>query len=134
MTMADALDRVSKKYHFPMEKRGDVTTFRINAEHGKYDAYCMQMEEEQLFLLFIDMNIKIPADRMGEMALFLSEINRTLKNGCFIVCRDTGDVILRFSQYIYGSDTDGEEQAERIILTAGVLADGSYERILKRLL
>lgn len=108
-------------------------SFKIRGVKGNYDSFGLCMEEERLFTVVIDLNIRIKEQGRTAAASILTELNYPLKMGVIQMDPQTGALTVRASQYIYGTDWEQTAQIERVVLLAGMIADTYCYEIIKRL-
>ena len=137
MTIHDGFMAFAEKYNLPLQEKNEngssIFSFRISGEKGKYNAFAMCMEEERMLVFFFFLNIKIKKKNKETISRYLMGLNYQLKQGAFQIEPDTGDVMVRTCQYIFGSQAEQEALIERIVLLSGMIADNYRNDIIKQM-
>ena len=137
MAIRDGFMAFAKKYNLPVQEKNEngssIFSFLISGEKGKYNAFAMCMEEERMLAFFVDCNIRVEEKNRAAISRYLMGLNYQLKSGAFQIEPDTGDVMVRTCQYIFGSEAEQEALIERIILLSGVIADNYCNDIIKQM-
>lgn len=102
----------------------------IIGENGSYEGYAMCLEEEDLFVFYVNLGVKIPRENRGAVAQKILELNFQIKLGGFQIEPEQGQVSVRICQYLSGADQEKAQLLERVIHHCGIIADTYYKELL----
>ena len=141
MTILQAFERFAQEQNFPYEQQGvqsggtPSVRFQIEGENGNYMCHGLCSEQDQMFIAFADLNVRVPEERMEKAARYLHRLNYMLKIGGFFRNEEDGSIQVRLSQFIAGTDPEVVQSlVERAVVTCGVIADSYYKEILRELI
>ena len=136
MSIKDSFIKFADKHNLPFkEETGpngeNIFNFALKGSNGNYGSRAVALENENIFVYFVDYGIKIPKDKIKEAALYILEINYNLKLSAFQLDVNEGSIIVRTCQFIYGSEQERQNLIESIIFVTGTVADKYYNDIYK---
>lgn len=113
------------------EEEAENFGIMINGENGDWESYAMCYEQENLFVFFINLGVQIPKEARERVAVLLNTINYQLKCGGFFLDMESGYVIARATQYIFGTEEEKVFQVENCIKACAVITDAYFKKIMK---
>ena len=135
MTVEEKFLDFAKAHNLPFrESDADgqkVFSFVISGTNGKYAGHALCLENERLFVFFIDFGLHVRKENLPEAAQRLMDINYNLKMGNFQMDSQNGLVIVRTCQGVYGREEEQIGVIERSVLTAGMIADKYKDQLLR---
>lgn len=104
---------------------------RIEGKSNEFEGHGICLEEERLFLFYVLLGARVPADRRERAAEYLLRLNYGIKTGGIYMEPETGELTARVTQYLYGNDWEQIGLLEQIIRNCGIIADTYYADIMK---
>ncbi len=111
--------------------QGDgIVKFDVEGERGSWQTFIRVLEEENLVVIYSLFGYKVPAEKMQEVALLLTDINFGLKIGNFELNRTSGE--MHFKTYLNMSEEELKpEFIERALFINVHTMDNYLPEILK---
>lgn len=103
----------------------------IEGKSNTFEGHGICLEEERLFLFYVLLGARVPADKRERAAEYLLRLNYGIKTGGVYMEPESGELTARVTQYLYGSDWEQMELMERVVRNCGVIADTYYTDIMK---
>lgn len=136
MTLREAFEQFCTNINLPMAvvpTEGDVPEHLgiiISGENGDWDSFGMCFEEENLFVFYVDFGIQVPKEARQQVCACLNGINYQLKSGGIFMDPDSGHLMARVSQFVFGSDEEKAGQVENAVKVCAVITDAYYKKIM----
>lgn len=102
----------------------------IQGEVGDWESYGMCFEAENLFVFFVNFGVQVPKENRANVCAYLNRINYQLKAGGIYMDWDSGNLMARTAQYIYGSDEEKAHLVEETIKISAIITDAYYKGIM----
>ncbi len=101
----------------------------LTGDHNTWQAFAVPMEEN-LLLFYVFAAIRIPEEKREKLALVLEKINFELRYAAFYMNPESGEIMVRVSQYIYGSEEEQKFIMARMVQTCGIVMEKYYKQIV----
>lgn len=106
---------------------------QLLGENSTYEGHMLADDEENLFIFYTLLNVKVPKDRRERLSSFLLDLNYSLKIGGFYMDAESGELTARVCQFMAGADWEKKELMEILVSLCGRMADQYYPEIMKEI-
>ena len=137
MAIKELFEQFTKEHDIPMavirtaEGIPEHLGIIIQGEFGDWESYGMCFEEEHLFTFFVNFGVQVPKENRMAVCVHLNRINYQLKLGGIYMDWESGNLMARTSQYIYGTEEEQAHLVEETVKISAIIADAYYKGIMK---
>ncbi len=106
-----------------------LASFLINTRYASFKSVGYFIESESVFMVLVDVGLRVDEDKMDEVLRCINEVNATCKIGYFYIDKETSTVVSRVSQLLVGTNEEKAATLTAIILTNANMASDIFPLI-----
>lgn len=125
--------QMNYQYGFASDNQTQSASFAIAGSFATYQSYLYFLQEENILMAVIKLGMvpekSLETEKKLALLTLLNQLNLTTKIGHFCFDASTGQVMVKISQAIRGTDQEQIQLVTDTILLAGVMANQSHEQL-----